>query len=227
LSETVNIRGRLTGVRMTPSASRHALQELETGLPGASPAPGAERRPGSGHAAPADLEALLAAAFERGRAEEVAAAERRAESGRGEVLERERCRVDALLASMSDQLGGLTARVEREAFRFALAVAGRIVKREVTLDDEVALRQIHEALRRVAGVENVRLRVNPRDEALVRRERQSLVASSESVRELVIEPDEKVDPGGCILETSSGTVDARLFTQLEQIEAALFGQVTL
>ncbi len=104
-------------------------------------------------------------------------------------------------------------------------MAGKILKREVTLENQVVLGQVHDALRRLTGVESVKLRVSPRDEALVRQERALLMTSSESVRELIIESDEKIEPGGCMLETASGTVDARLSTQLEQIEAALFGQV--
>jgi flagellar assembly protein FliH len=225
LSETINIRGRLSAVRISPSVSRHALPGLE---PGAISGP--QHFPaGPAHDSPPspEVEALLRVACERGRAEGKREAEREAAPMRDALLAEERRRVDAFIASLDEQMSALSARLEREAFRFAIAVAGRIIKREVTVDDQVALRQIHDALRRVAGMESVRLRLNPRDEALVRQDRDALVASSESVREIIIEVDEKVEPGGCLLETASGTVDARLYTQLEQIEAALFGQVSL
>jgi len=36
-------------------------------------------------------------------------------------------------------------------------------------------------------------------------------------------PDERVTPGGCILESGAATVDARLETQLNLIQKALLG----
>ncbi len=223
MSETVKIRGRVSGVRIAPpSATRHALPELS-----ADPPPRTARTTSAPAPTPPppDLDTLLDEAFQQGRAAGRREAEQDAAAGLQEKIDEERARCQALAASLTDQLAALADRLEREAFQFALAVAGRILKREVTLDDQAVLGQIHDAVRRVSGVESVRVRVNPRDEALVRQERPLLMTSSESVRELIIETDDKIEPGGCMLETGSGTVDARFSTQLEQIEAALFGQV--
>ena len=42
-----------------------------------------------------------------------------------------------------------------------------------------------------------------------------MVESLENVR---IEEDSRVDPGGCIIETSFGDIDARIQTQLQVLE---------
>ena len=119
----------------------------------------------------------------------------------------------------SQYLGGL----EQEAYRFALAVAERIVKREITLDGALVMRQIRDAVRRIIGVESITIRVHPEDEVLVRSHRAVLLSSSDSVREIIIEGDDTVERGGCILESATGNVDARIGSQLRQIESALFG----
>lgn len=138
-------------------------------------------------------------------------------------LRAERERISAMINGMTAQLAHMYERVEREAFHFSLAVAGRIIDREVKLDDQIVVRQVREAIRRVVGVESIKLRVHPLDEPVVRQERNAVLSSADSVRELIIEADEKVDQGGCIIESASGNVDARRSTQLKQIEAALFG----
>jgi len=132
----------------------------------------------------------------------------------------ERLRIGIFLVSIQEQLEVLQSRAERTVVHLAIAVAEQIIKREVMLDRELVLRQIKEAVRRVMGVGHIKLRVNPSDEQMVRDHRAGLLSGSDSIREIVVEPDEKVAPGGCILESDSGNVDARLATQLQKIEVA-------
>ena len=131
-----------------------------------------------------------------------------------------------LLGSIEERLERLSVELERDAFRFALAVAGRIVKGTVEEDREIVVRQIRDAVRRVVGVESIILRINPADEPVVREQRDRILSSADSIRKLVIEPDEAIERGGCIIETASGTIDARITTQLKQIETVFFGSQT-
>jgi len=224
LSEIVKLRGRVSSVRVGCATTHHVFPQLDPAGAGKSAGQYAAPPAGyNGHSG-ADLDAVLMSEYERGRVNGIREAENSSVEEMTKRTLEETQKVQAVLASLHKQLDMVLARVEREAYRFAVAVAGRIVKREVTLDDEVVVRQIQEALRRVAGIESVKVKLNPHDEALVRQHRDMLTAGSESVRELVIETDDKIERGGCILETTSGTVDAELSAQLGQIEAALFGQ---
>jgi flagellar assembly protein FliH len=162
--------------------------------------------------------------YHRGFLEGRASAHGEMERERAETRRHELESLGTLLRSMQEQMQGFLDSLEREAFRFALAAAGVIVRREVALDSEMAIRQVREALRRVVGVESVILRVHPDDEPAVREGRQQLLSSTDSLREFIVEPDEKVERGGCIIESPSGTIDARIATQLRQIESALLGQ---
>lgn len=130
--------------------------------------------------------------------------------------------VDALLESIARQYKEFQAAAERHVVRLAVAVAERIVKRTIALDHEVVLRQIHEAMKRVVGVDRIRIRINPRDEEFVRAHRAELLTSADAVRELTLEADETIERGSCVLESDAGNVDASITTQLERIEAALF-----
>ncbi len=165
--------------------------------------------------------AALEREHDRGYAEGYKAAEGRVRSECDQKLEEEKLRIGLLLANVQEQLDSFEKRAERTVIRLAIAVAERILKREAAIDQETVLRQIREALRRVMGVGSVRLRVNPADEQIVRDHRAEVLGSSDSVREIIIEADDQIPPGGCILESESGNVDARLATQLKKIEAAL------
>jgi flagellar assembly protein FliH len=70
----------------------------------------------------------------------------------------------------------------------------------------------------------VKLRVHPDDESTLRQRRVEVSSAIDSLREVVIEADDKIERGGCIVESDSGNVDARLSTQLRSIELVLFEQ---
>lgn len=135
----------------------------------------------------------------------------------------EDARIGQLLGSISAGMTALQRTLEQDAYRFAVAVAERIVKREITLTDDVVVAQIKEAVHRIVGVESIKLRVHPSDEGIVRAHRTAFLSSLENVRDLVVETDDGMERGGCIIESASGNVDARISTQLRQIEASLFG----
>lgn len=130
-------------------------------------------------------------------------------------------RLAQVTADLARQLDAFRAAAERDIVRLAIAIAERVVKREIRLDDEFVVRQIQEAMKRVIGVERVRIRMNPQDEEIVRRRRSELLTSADAVRELTIEADETIPRGSCVLESDGGNVDASVQTQLERIEAAL------
>ena len=212
-------------------APRTVIPEEETGAaPGTLPetAPGADSRPDP-VTVPIDngeMSKRLQRAYEKGRVEGRAEAEaeiqKRLAIARAETDDR----IGALMGGIARQVRAFTASLEHDAYQFSLAVAERIVKREIARDDEVVVRQVREAIRRIVGVETIRLRIHPDDEALVRSHRAELLASADSIRDVAIEPDDSLERGGCVIESSSGNVDARIATQLRQIDTALFARNT-
>lgn len=170
------------------------------------------------------LEQAVMLAHRRGYEEGAREGERRCRAAAATVLEQERALEVALADSVREQLDQFVSKIERDALRFALGVAGRILRREVTLDHEVILRQIREALHRVVGAETVTVRVNPADEHILREQKSAVLGSSDGIREIIVEGDATIERGGCIIESASGNIDARLATQLAQVEAALFAK---
>jgi flagellar biosynthesis/type III secretory pathway protein FliH len=114
---------------------------------------------------------------------------------------------------------------EKEVIRLSLEVARKIIKREVAIDDELILTLVKVALNRVADQTLITIRVNPRDYQSIERHRTAGIgvadnaAVSESVK-LVEDP--LIARGGCVIETESGTIDARVEEQLREIERGFF-----
>lgn len=165
---------------------------------------------------------MLEEAFQQGIKEGAKETEIRLRSEYEEKLEQERNRVATILSAWSEQQDSYRNSLEQSVTKFAIAVAEMILKRELNIDKEIVLAQVKEALKRVVGVERITLRVNPQDEEIVHTHRAMLTQGTDSIRDMAIEVDAAIEPGGCILESDSGNVDARLLTQLKRIEEALF-----
>ncbi len=135
-------------------------------------------------------------------------------------------RAEAMLRRLSatiDELAGLRramlAQGEREMVLLALAIARLIVRREVSIDQELVVTIARVALERLGGSATATLRLNPDDYAIVTAKHGDGWAG---VRVRVV-PDENVSRGGCQIESDIGFIDATIGAQFEQIASELLG----
>jgi flagellar assembly protein FliH len=131
----------------------------------------------------------------------------------------------ANLVALNKLRKDLFATSEREVVRLSLEIARKIIKREVAIDEELILTLVKVALARVADQAMVTVRLNPKDYHSIERHHAAGISGSdvgtltESIR-LVEDP--LIARGGCIIETESGTIDARVEEQLREIERGFF-----
>jgi flagellar assembly protein FliH len=106
-----------------------------------------------------------------------------------------------------------------EIATFAVEVAERIIKTEVTCDDGLVLALVRDTLQKAGrGHRNILIKVNPEDNHRVKQYLKELPPSN---TELVVMDDASIDRGSCLIETNSGMIDANFSTQL-QILRSLF-----
>jgi flagellar assembly protein FliH len=110
---------------------------------------------------------------------------------------------------------------EAEMVSFVLQIARQVVKTEVTQNPEVVTQVLQNALRRVTDKDHVRIRVSLPDAAQVRGMREDLLNLMDGVKNLEIVDDRRIGQGGCVVETNAGTIDAKIETQLDEVERAL------
>ncbi len=132
-----------------------------------------------------------------------------------------------LTESITEQFRYFHQKSEQFVVKFAIAIAERIIKREIKTDKEIILRLIREAIHKVAGVERITIHIHPEDEEIVHRHRGELLSrlGRDSVREIIIEPDEKIDRGGCVIESNQGNVDARISEQIRKLESEFLANI--
>lgn len=109
---------------------------------------------------------------------------------------------------------------EEEIILLTLDIAKKIIVKEIELGPGVIKEIVQQAIKKATHRERVIIRVNAADLEYVQKERERLRERSGS-QDLIILSDPTVGPGGCVLETDLGTVDARIDTQLNQIRETL------
>lgn len=163
--------------------------------------------------------------YQHGYAQGYADGEQRARQDAETELQRTianlRTQVEQLIQSLQAQYEAYLHNAEAQMLELVLEVARKIVREELKLHPEHALAIVRDALRRVQGFVHIRIRVNPLDLELIRQHRATLMSVVDGVDGIEIIEDRRVDPGGCIIETAQGVYDARIKTQLSELERVL------
>ena len=85
----------------------------------------------------------------------------------------------------------------------------------------VILSNVVQALKKVKGRGDVTLRVNLADIKLTTEHTQDFIREVENIQNIHIVEDSSVEKGGCIVETDFGAIDARISSQLGELETQI------
>lgn len=188
-----------------------AAQGVPAGVPAARPhspmAPDTASRIGE---LEAQLEARVREARQAGLREGQAAAEQRLA---GEVRQAvtNLARGVADLAAIKDRL---RREAERDVVQLAVEIARRVLQREIAADGEALLGLVRAALQRVDAREIHRVRVHPVHAAAL----EAALREIGTPQRVELQADATLEPGGLLFETSRGSYDVSLATQLREIE---------
>lgn len=125
------------------------------------------------------------------------------------------------LARSIQEIANLRTRLRREAesdvVQLALAIARRVVRREIVADPDALRGLVVAALEKLQGQEISRVKVHPSHAAMVKASLQQLLSGG-----LVeVLSDSSRDLGSVVFETARGNLDASVDTQLQEIERGL------
>ena len=149
-------------------------------------------------------------AYERGFAEGKSVAKAQAEAEAQPVMER----LSRSLVEISSLRPKLRREAERDLVKLAIAIARRVLHRELTLDPESLEGLIKVALEKLESRELCRVRVHPDQQEVIH----SLLERFSNARTVELIPDKTLNPGDVLLETMHGTIDASVDAQLSEIE---------
>jgi flagellar assembly protein FliH len=133
--------------------------------------------------------------------------------------------VEKTLAALNEAVESLRAiaqkrvkEVEDEEISLAVAVARKIIHREIQQDPYVIVDIVRSALSKSSLGEQVVVKVHPQDKDILSESHASIVQDLEEVRALNFEADETLERGEAIVECALGELDLRIERQIQEVE---------
>jgi len=191
--------------RPVDGAAGPAARPLSTEAATAVPKPSAEQE--------REIEMRIRAAHQQARAEGEAAGLQQAR----QRLEPAFAALNNILQDLSGARKKIRAEAERDTLKLALAIARRILHREIATDPEALLGLVKSAFDKLNARETQRLRMAPSDAAVIQEYRGKLALPPG----LEIVSDTYLESGSAVFETNRGELDASVDTQLAEVERGL------
>lgn len=122
--------------------------------------------------------------------------------------------LETLLESLIKEKERVVLNLDKEVLNLALAIAKKLVLKEIQVDRELTLNLIREALRYVAEGIEIRIKLNPEEMSYLEKE---ILGEINPSAKVVFEPDPGVTKGSFFIETPLGVVDGTLEKRWEKL----------
>ena len=110
---------------------------------------------------------------------------------------------------------------EQQMVDLILLIARRIIRDEYEERKELVTANVKRALTRIKSKGEIDVRLNINDLQLTSEKKDEFMAEFSQFENIHFYEDPTIEPGGCIIETRTGSIDARVETQLTKIEHAI------
>ena len=107
---------------------------------------------------------------------------------------------------------------ETQIINLVLLIVKKVIKVISENQKNVVINNVVQALRKLKSRGDVVIRVNLADLELTSEHVKDFMKMVENVKSITVLEDSSVDKGGCIIETDFGQIDARISSQLHEIE---------
>ena len=140
--------------------------------------------------------------------------------GKSEV-ERLIQRTQVILERANNKRAEILAESEQEIIDLVLLISRKVVKIISENQKNIIIPNIVQALRKIKDRGDFIIRVNLADLKLATENKKDFIQLLEGAKSIQIIEDTSVDEGGCIIETDFGEIDARISSQLAELESKI------
>jgi flagellar biosynthesis/type III secretory pathway protein FliH len=122
------------------------------------------------------------------------------------------------LLQLKNLRAGTLGQIEKEVVELAIAIARKVVCREIEMDREIVLYVAREALSRIDEPGKITIKMSPQDFEFINAASYKLSDEIGNIDNVSLEAADNIQSGGCIIETSMGEIDARIENQIHAVE---------
>ena len=124
-----------------------------------------------------------------------------------------------ILAGFEQKLISYETSFDEIVIQVATKIAEKILHRDIE-NKSIIQNTLRSAVKKILGANEIIIKINPEDYKIISLDgnQKELEKNFSKIR---FEQDDNIDCGGCLIETEIGNVDARLLTQLDEINKQL------
>jgi len=124
-------------------------------------------------------------------------------------------------AALNDERNRWLATWQNMAIQLSVAIAEKLLHSELEKRPELVKNAVVEALELAVGNPRIQLHLNPQDVERLGSWSHEIIATMSPAGLTEIVADPQITPGGCVVETEHGTIDAQVETKLARIAQEL------
>jgi flagellar assembly protein FliH len=128
-------------------------------------------------------------------------------------------KIGTFLKSVEDAKKEMISNTDHLLLKLCFEIVKKMISSEVQENKEYILSVIKKAINYIGDKERLIIRVAPTDFETVSNRKDFWLPVTERLQDILIEKDERISLGGCIIESNSGMVDARLGVQFNELAA--------
>jgi flagellar assembly protein FliH len=140
--------------------------------------------------------------------------------GKAEV-ERLVQRTQTMLERAQGKRAEILSEAEQDIIDLVLLISRKVIKVISENQRNVIISNVVQALRKIKTKGDVIIRVNMADVKLTTEHTNDFIKLVEGAKSIQVVEDSTVDSGGCIIETDFGEIDARISSQLAELESKI------
>ena len=129
-------------------------------------------------------------------------------------------RFNKQLLHLDHEIKSLRDEFQKKILPIALQAAKKILSEELRLHADRIVDIVLQSLKPIIQHHQIKIYVNKTDLPELEKNKEKIKSILEQVESLALEEREDIEPGGCIIETEAGIINAQLENQWRSLEAA-------
>ena len=124
------------------------------------------------------------------------------------------------LLALDEELKELRVEIQKKILPLSLSAARKIIGEELKLHPDRIVDIVLNSLKPVTQHKKIQIYVNKADLAILEERKPEIKAIFEHLQSLTIQERDDIEPGGCMIETEAGIINAQLENQWRALESA-------
>jgi flagellar biosynthesis/type III secretory pathway protein FliH len=126
-----------------------------------------------------------------------------------------------LMNEVVNQRQALYEEARQKILDLVLMIARKVTFKAARIDPGITAAVISGVIDKLVDKSHIKIKVHPDHLPLIEQQINRFNGDSAAIKELTMEPDDRVRYGGCFIETPGGDVDARIDSQIDVIAEAV------